>query len=438
MHVILATLGTDGDVFPHIGLGSILHARGHRVTLAAPETYRTGALELGLEFCSLVTEDEVGRMLADPDLWHPLRSGLMMSRWGGPMIPRQYQALASLAAQPDSVLVANPGVLSARLVQEKLRVPTASLLLQPGLLPSCTAPPKMPGGLDIPAWLPHPLRRLYWLGVDVAAYALVAPSLNRARKALGLPPIRHIFGWWLSPDMVIGLFPEWYAAPQPDWPPQIRLAGFGQFDGASAKLPEDLRAFCEEGSPPIVFTLGTGMTHAADFFRTAVAACETLGERGLLLTKYRDVVPPNLPTHVRHCAFAPFRQLLPLCKAVVHHGGVGTTAAALEAGCPQLVLPLAWDQPDNGARVTQKGVGLALRSRHRSSRHISQALSRLMTPAVGERCRALAIQAAGKNGLELAADWIEELAVTRNPDPTTPGHPSVTRPPHPSNDNLGR
>src|SRR5207245_1932633 len=80
-------------------------------------------------------------------------------------------------------------------------------------------------------------------------------------------------------------------------------------------------------SPPIAFTLGTGMTHAAGFFRTAVAACDALGARGLLLTKYPDVIPARLPPRVRHCAFAPFRQLLPLCGAVVHHGGAGTTAA---------------------------------------------------------------------------------------------------------------
>ena len=382
MHVILATVGTDGDVFPHVGLGAALHARGHRVTLAAPETYRDRAHALGLEFCPLVTVAEVGRMLADPDLWHPFRSGMMMARWGGPMIPRQYEALAALAGQPDSVLVANPGVLAARLVQEKLGVPTASLLLQPGLLPSSTAPPEMPGGLTIPAWLPHPLRRLYWLAVDAAGYALVAPSLNRVRAGLGLSPVRRVFRWWLSPDLVIGLFPGWYAAPQPDWPPQLRLAGFGRFDGARGALPEDVRMFCEEGSPPIAFTLGTGMTHAAGFFRTAVAACDALGARGLLLTKYPDVIPARLPPRVRHCAFAPFRQLLPLCGAVVHHGGVGTTAAALEAGCPQLVLPLAWDQPDNAARVAELGVGLALGSRRRSSGHMSHALARLMAPEV--------------------------------------------------------
>src|SRR5262245_42730918 len=131
MHTILATVGTDGDVFPHIGLGCELWARGHRVTLAGPETYRDRALALGLEFCPLVTTEEVERMLTDPDLWHPFKSGLMMARWGAPMMPRQYETLAELVGERCTVLVANPGLLPARLVQQKLNVPLATLLLQP-------------------------------------------------------------------------------------------------------------------------------------------------------------------------------------------------------------------------------------------------------------------------------------------------------------------
>ena len=410
MHVILATVGTDGDVFPHVGLGAALRARGHRVTVAAPETYRDRAHALDLEFCPLATTDDVARMLADPDLWHPLRSGLMMARWGGPMIPRQYEVLAALAQQqPDTVLVANPGLLPARLVQEKLGVPTASLLLQPGLLPSNAAPPEMPGGLGIPPWLPHALRPLYWLGVDAAGFALVAPSLNPFRATLGLPPVRRLFRWWFSPQLVIGLFPDWYAPPQPDWPPQIRLVGFGRFEGARDELSDDVRAFCEAGTPPIAFTLGTGMSHAAPVFRTALAACEQLDARGLLLTKFPQAVPSNLPPSVRHCAFAPFRALLPRCAALVHHGGIGTTAAALDAGCPQLVLPLAWDQPDNAARVKKLGAGLSLGPRQRSAAHLARALSQLVAPNFRARCRALAARAVTEDGLARAGELVEQV-----------------------------
>lgn len=267
MHVILATVGTDGDVFPHVGLGAVLRGRGHRVTLAAPETYRQRAIGLGLEFCPLVSARETARMLSDPDLWHPFRSGMMMARWGGPMIMRQYELLASLArCERETAIVANPGVLAARLVQEKLGTPTASLLLQPGLLPSCHAPPEMPGGTTLPRWVPRVLRPLYWLGIDAAGFGMVGPWLNPVRRQLNLRPVRRLFRWWLSPECVIGLFPEWFGEPQADWPGQVRLCGFGRFDGTRDELAEDVRRFCDEGTPPIAFTVGTGMSHPRDFF----------------------------------------------------------------------------------------------------------------------------------------------------------------------------
>lgn len=414
MIVVLATLGTDGDVFPHMGLGAVLVARGHRVILAAPETYGDRAEALGMEFCPLVTTEEVQQMLADPDLWHPLKSGIMMARWGGPMIGRHYETLARLAQHSETVLVANPGVLAARLVQETVNIPMVTLLLQPGLLPSNIAPPQMPCGLTIPKWLPHSLRHAYWLGVDAAGSALTSPWLNRVRRGLGLAPVRRLFRWWLSPELVIGLFPGWYAAPQADWPSQIRLAGFTRFDGCRTELAEDLRSFCMDGPPPILFTLGTGMTHAADFFRAALEACRMLDVRAIFVTRYANLIPPNLPPSVRHCAFAPFRHLLPLCAAVVHHGGVGTTAAALEAACPQLVLPLAWDQPDNAARVFKLGAGLVLGRQRRSGKHLRNALVETLSPAIRNRCQTIASEAEAECGLGVAATWIEEVSAKRN------------------------
>jgi UDP:flavonoid glycosyltransferase YjiC (YdhE family) len=423
MHAILATMGTDGDVFPYVGLGVQLRARGHQVTLAAPEPYRDLAADLGLGFRPLVTAAEAGRMLADPDLWHPLRSGPMMARWGAGLLPRQYELLAVLAAGPGSVLVANPGVLAARLVQEMRICPLATLLLQPGLLPSISAPPEMPAGLTLPREVPRPVGWLYWAAVDAAGYLLVGGPLNRLRAALGLRPVRRLFRWWLSPELVVGLFPPWYAAPQPDWPAQLRLAGFGRYDGGrGGNLADEVRSFCRAGHPPIAFTLGTGMTHGAVFFRAAAVACGSLGVRGLLLTKYPHQIPARLPPGVRPCAFAPFRHLLPLCAAVVHHGGIGTTAAALAAGTPQVVLPLAWDQPDNARRLQGLGVGFRLGPRQRTAGHLAWALSRLLTPAVRARCRAVADRVGKGDGLAVAAQWVEGLVA---PAPVRPRGPTA-------------
>jgi UDP:flavonoid glycosyltransferase YjiC (YdhE family) len=296
----------------------------------------------------------------------------MLAQWGAGLLPRQYQLLAELAAEPGSVLVANPGVLAARLVQEKRICPMATLLLQPGLLPSISAPPEMPAGLTLPREMPRPIGRLYWAAIDAVGYLLVGGPLNRLRSVLGLRPVRRLFRWWLSPELVVGLFPSWYAAPQPDWPARLRLAGFGRYDGGcGGDLADDVRSFCQAGPPPVAFTLGTGMTHGAAFFRAAAVACGLLGSRGLLLTKYPDQIPARLPVGVRHCAFAPFQCLLPLCAGVVHHGGIGTTAAALTAGTPQVVLPLAWDQPDNARRLQGLGVGIRLGPRQRTAGHLA-------------------------------------------------------------------
>ena len=68
--------------------------------------------------------------------------------------------------------------------------------------------------------------------------------------------------WCHSPQRVLGLFPDWFGAVQPDWPPQTRLTGFPLQDGRTeAELPAEVRAFLDAGEPPIVFTPGSAMRH---------------------------------------------------------------------------------------------------------------------------------------------------------------------------------
>jgi rhamnosyltransferase subunit B len=414
MHAILVSVGTDGDIYPYLGLGARLRARGHRVTLVANEHFRALTGEHGLTFRALVSDEETQDLLANPDFWHPLKTARVSSQWGARFLQRQYALLAELASDGDTVLAASPGVLPARVVQDKLARPLASIVLQPWLIPSVFAPPVMPGGVTLPRWAPHLAGKLYWRLWDYAAEWLVGRPLNRLRASLDLKPVRRIFCWWLSPELVIGMFPNWYGPPQADWPPQMRLAGFPLYDGRPASsLSCEVREFCGAGEPPIAFTFGTGMMHAADLFRAVLEACSLLGKRGLLLTKYRGHLPEPLPSSVRHVEYAPFKQLLPLCAAVVHHGGVGTVAKALAAGTPQLILPFAFDQADNAVRIQQMGVGDWLKPRQRSGTQIAKALNRLMVPATQVRCRAVAARLGSEDALENAAQWLEELAHRR-------------------------
>jgi UDP:flavonoid glycosyltransferase YjiC (YdhE family) len=409
MNVLLVTLGTDGDVFPHVGLGARLCARGHRVTLAANERFRALAGEHGFDFLPLVTDAEEAEWFGHPDSWHPLKSGLVAARVGRRLIGRQYADLAERAGHTD-VLAANPGVVAARLVQEKLGRPMATILLQPGLIPSVHAPPVMPGP-TLPRWAPGPVGWLYWRLIDVFGHVLVGRHLNRLRRSLCLPPVARLFRWWLSPQRVVGMFPAWYAQPQPDWPPQLRLAGFPHFDGrARGSLSPEVSDFCLTGETPIAFTLGTGVLRTTAFFREALAACRLLGRRAVLLTKFASSLPRPLPESALHCPFAPFGELFPLCAAVVHHGGIGTTARALSTGTPQLVLPLAWDQFDNAQRVHRLGSGAWLKPSRRTGPRIAEALARLLTPEAHEGCAATAALFSREDALDIAAGHVEALA----------------------------
>jgi UDP:flavonoid glycosyltransferase YjiC (YdhE family) len=157
------------------------------------------------------------------------------------------------------------------------------------------------------------------------------------------------------------------------------------------------------------------MRHAAELYRASTEACRLLGVRGVVLTKYADQLPASLPPFVRHELFAPFQRLFPSCAAVVHHGGVGTVAQALAAARPQLILPIAFDQMDNAARVKRLGVGNWLKSTRGSGARIAGELAKTLTPEVQTRCHAVAAQVHGIDALEVAAQWVEEMAPAAKP-----------------------
>ncbi len=95
------------------------------------------------------------------------------------------------------------------------------------------------------------------------------------------------------------------------------------------------------------------------------------------MTRYPEQLPSALPPEIRHVAYVPFSQVLPRCKALVHHGGIGTVAQGLAAGVPQLVMAMSHDQPDNGYRLTRLGVGAYVYPKAFTAGRVADALARL-------------------------------------------------------------
>jgi rhamnosyltransferase subunit B len=361
LKILLIGLGSAGDVHPNVGLGLALKKRGHLVTLVAASVFRDLAAQAGLDFFGLGNDEDHYTILRNPDLWHPTKAfpliaRHLISKWVRPI----YQFIEE-NHEPDRTLVAAPSTaMGARIAQEKLGVPLVTVHLQPSMIRSCLSPPTymIP---DFTAAMPVWLRRLYLRAVDrFLIDRLLGPEINGFRRELQLPPVRNFFDRWMhSPQMVVGLFPDWFAPPAADWPPNVHLTGFPLWDAADVRSPDSLvEEFLAAGEPPYVFTAGTANIHAREFFHTAIETCLQSNRRGILLTQFpEEQLPPSLPDTVRHFHYIPFSRVLPRAAAFVHHGGIGTMAQAFAAGVPQLVTPLAHDQFDNAMRVRRIGCG---------------------------------------------------------------------------------
>ena len=193
--------------------------------------------------------------------------------------------------------------------------------------------------------------------------------------------------WLNSPEQVICAFPDWFAAPQSDWPPHCVTTDFPRWrEGADTALEPLLVQFLEAGAPPIGITPGSAMAHGRPLFERALAACDALDLRALIITPYRD----QLPASAMHMSYAPFELLLPKLAALIHHGGIGTSAQCLAAGLPQLITPWAHDQFDNASRLRRLGVANSIGPLANTNAWIRALRQLVHDDGVGTRCRSLA------------------------------------------------
>lgn len=414
MQALMTALGSYGDVHPLIGLGIALQQRGHRVSLIANPHFQPLIESSGLGCIPLGTEDEYHRLADSEKLWHSIRGPmfLMQEAMAG-LLRRIYTNYEEHYRAGETLLVAHPLDMAGRIFQEKHGAPLASLHLSPVGLRSFTDPPIMlASGRD--AWFPPWLRKsMYWMVDRLAVDRIVGSEVNALRRELAMPPVTGILrDWYFSPQLVLGMFPKWFAAPQPDWPSNTHLAGFPLWDQSSTVgLADQVRQFLERGEAPLVFAPGSAMTQGKQFFAAAVEACQRLDRRGILLTKYPQQLPERLPAGVAHFDFVPFSKLLPRAAALVHHGGIGTSSQGLDAAVPQVVMPMAYDQRDNGTRLQRLGVGAIIsRSKFTGARVARVIENHLENTATHERCHHWARQLDARKAFRRACVLLEKLA----------------------------
>jgi rhamnosyltransferase subunit B len=413
LNVLLPTLGSSGDVHPFIGLGLALKARGHRATLLTNPYFQPAIEAQGLGFLAVGSLADVDSALADPDLWHARRGFQVVARRViVPSIETVYRHIEA-HADADTVVAASSISFGARIAQERLGVPTATIHLQPTVIRSLIDS-GMFSDLRIsaaqPAWFKRALFRLIdWAVID----RILGRPLNEFRATLELPPVGRVLARWIhSPACVIGFFPDWFAAPQADWPPRTHLVGFPLWDGSGAvAVPNAVQEFLQAGAPPIVFTPGSAAAQAQRFFAESIAAVRRLGARAMLVTNFLEQLPQRLPPGVQAFGYVPFSEVLPHAAALAYHGGIGTLAQGIKAGIPHLAVPSAHDQFDNGWRIEQLGLGRSIPERRYRAAGAAGALAALLDDAsMRERCRAFAGRMDADAALRRACELIEALA----------------------------
>lgn len=448
--MILAA-GSAGDVYPFIVIGQALLRRGYDVTLVASDNFQERIERAGMRFASGLSQADLDQAVRDPDLWHP-QKGLFtiwkhMARHFAPGYARQL----ALVEQGPTVIVASTLAMTGRLLQETRGVPLATVHLAPSCFFSAhdTA---MRAGLE---WLtrmpPWAVRIVLSLIERLIIDPVVRREINQLRASLGLAPVKRVMSRWLhSPQRVICAFPDWFAAPQVDWPPNTVCTSFprmpappgealsaellrfldgdgGAHAGHVAGADAGARAFVGVGvgadtiaatdsvrdSAPIAVTPGSAMAHGREFIERAISAAAVLQRRVVVITPYRDQLPVTLPAFVHHVPYAPFDALASRVAVFVHHGGIGTSATVMAAGTPQLIVPFAYDQPDNGMRLTRLGVGAMVKPDAPLADWVAALSSLLNEPAVTQACATLAEKLASERpAAEQIADLVEALAAS--------------------------
>jgi UDP:flavonoid glycosyltransferase YjiC (YdhE family) len=243
-----------------------------------------------------------------------------------------------------------------------------------------------------------------------------ADPVRALRTDLGLPPAPDpIIEGQHSPQGVLALFSRVLADPQPDWPAHTHITGSVFYDGPTTAidLPRALDRFLENGPAPIVFTLGTSAVGAAGrFFEQSALAARQLGTRAVLLVGKdpRNQPTAPLPDGIFVSDYAPYSAIFPRAAAIVHHGGVGTTAQALRAGKPMLIVPHAHDQPDNAFRVEKLGVARVLYPKLYKATRIVDALTALLgNPAFSDAAAAVGARVREEDGAATASAHIQAV-----------------------------
>lgn len=348
MRVLIPTIGTRGDVQPYIALAAGLEQAGIYATIATHPAMRTLIESYGVRFEPIGPDIDIGRETAlirgrSPN-W--LLGFMRVMKFSFSMLEQSHADLLALCRQNDAVLVSHTAAGSIE--ADQLEMPKLSTTIFPQAIP-----------VNDPAdsFVKRAIGKVAGAGMGF----MMSRPLNQIRKRLGVPPMGPE-GITSNRLNLVAVSPH-VSPPDPRWESRHRVTGYWfAANPAHWTPPADLQTFLDAGEAPVVISLGAMALSGEDALEAAtitIAALQQAGVRGIIQGWDEPLKQLALPETIFHAGPMPHDWLLERSRAIVHHGGFGTTASGLRAGIPAVVVPHIIDQFIWGQRVFDLGAGPA-------------------------------------------------------------------------------
>jgi sterol 3beta-glucosyltransferase len=348
--ICILTIGTRGDVQPYIVLGLGLKAAGHEVTISTLDEFKPLVHQYNLLHDSLrgdflkAAQLEVGQKGTNP----------LRLIWQYVEMAKDTLADEWASAQKAEVLIYSPAAIGGFHIAEKLDIPTFAAFPVPLYSPTKEFPSPF-----LPFHNLGPFNKLSHQIFAQLGPAMYRSSINQFRKdILGLSPTKGENLLRGKPITKLYAYSE-VVVPRPaDWDESLVVTGYWFLDTPANWQPDpELVRFLQDGLAPVYIGFGSMfMGGGKQKTEIALQALRLAGQRGILATGWGGLAKVNTTREIFVLDATPHDWLFPKVATIVHHGGAGTTGAAIRAGKPQIICPFVGDQSFWGRRVADLSV----------------------------------------------------------------------------------
>ncbi|MDX8290569.1 glycosyltransferase [Metabacillus indicus] len=414
MLITMLSTGTRGDTQPFIALGTELKKKGYRVRIAASESYRQLVEEYGFEYATM--RGDIAKILESgvvKDADNPLKFFTSLNFKNDDLEELMVGGQEDMhrACEGADAIVYHPGAALGYFVAKEMGIP--SILAAPfPMTPTKEYPAiifydRLRLGRTVNKLTHHIFEKGFWKMANTGVKKYWVKKYGQLPKDFSNPYPKQRTS---SHPTITSLSPSVFPVPG-DWPENVHSLGYWFIeDQAGYKPSKEVDEFLRNGEPPVYVGFGSvgDKANAAESTEMVLKALEKNGKRGII-NAGGGMEERESTKDILYVKSVPHEWLFPQLSAVVHHGGAGTTAAALRSCVPQVVIPFGNDQFAWGKRMVELGVsGGSIPRKELTADKLADAIALTQSIEVKNKARELGVKVSAEKGAQKSADLIHK------------------------------